>query len=96
LLRLVLVQPLAKRMRLHFVPRLALTQTSFQRRAWGVAESARSSADRADARILMRMIELVDCGDYEALEPLAQALQAEYRELLGLVPGSPEDDAVQD
>jgi hypothetical protein len=58
-----------------------LSQTSFQRRAWSVAENARSSSDRADARILMRMIELVDCGDYDALEPLAKALQAEYRTL---------------
>lgn len=75
-----------------FRPELALSQTSFQRRAWCVAESARSSSDRADARILMRMIELVDCGDYDGLEPLAKALQAEYRELLGLVPGSEQDD----
>ena len=78
--------------RLPFAPDLALSQTSFQRRAWSVAENARSSSDRADARILMRMIELVDCGDYDALEPLAKALQAEYRTLLGIVPRALEDD----
>lgn len=73
-----------------------MSQTSFQRRAWSVAQNARSSADRADARILMRMIELVDRGDYEALETLAKALQAEYREGLGIVPAESGEDRVVD
>ena len=69
-----------------------LSQTIFQRRAWYVAQNAHSAADRADARILMRMIELVDQGDYTALDQLAQALQVEYRELLGEIPESSMQD----
>ncbi len=68
-----------------------MTQTDFQRRAFTIVQVAHSAADRADARILMRMVELVDEGDYPGLVQMAKALQARYREQLGAIPAA--DDA---
>jgi hypothetical protein len=62
-------------------------QTPFQRRLWVLARDAHAAGDRADARILMRMIEAIDEGDYPTLGMLAQALRPGYRERIGPVPG---------
>lgn len=70
-----------------------MSHTAFQQRAWAAAQAAHAAADRADARILLRMIEFVDCGDYEALGPLVKALQEAYRQKLGSVPASCDEDA---
>lgn len=67
-----------------------MSQSAFQRRAWVLAQEAHSAADRADARILLRMIEVVDQGDYGALAQLVQALRAPYRERLGEIPAEAE------
>ena len=67
-------------------PHTALAQSDFQRRAFSAAQAAHSAADRADARILMRIIEVVDHGDYPALAQLTQALQSRYRYLIEPLP----------
>lgn len=60
-----------------------LPQSDFQRRAFLIAQAAHSAADRADARILMRIIEVVDDGDLRELSQLTLALQGKYRDELG-------------
>ena len=65
---------------------LLVHQTPFQRRLWLVARDAHAAGDRADARILMRMIETIDDGDYEALAQLHVALRPNYRDIVGAVP----------
>ena len=69
-----------------------MPQTPFQKRAWAIAQRAHSSADRADARILMCMVEAIDEGDYASLRQFAVALRAGYRDQLGTIPTSPRDD----
>lgn len=64
----------------------AVTQTPFQRTLWGLARDAHAAGDRADARILMRMIEAIDEGDYEQLAQLNLALRPHYRDRSGKVP----------
>lgn len=61
-------------------------QTPFQRALWAAARDAHAAGDRADARILMRMIEAVDESDYDQLGPLQAALRPTYRERIGPVP----------
>ena len=70
-----------------------VAQTPFQNRAWAIAQTAHSRADRADARILMRMVEVVDEGDYGSLSQLCKALRPGYREQLGTIPESASEDA---
>jgi hypothetical protein len=67
-------------------PDLAVSQSDFQRRAFSTAQMAHSAADRADARILMRMVEAVDEGDILDLYQLSLALQARYLDELGPIP----------
>ncbi|MFK7739547.1 MAG: hypothetical protein AB8H80_04420 [Planctomycetota bacterium] len=69
-----------------------VTQTPFQQRAWALAQRAHSSADRADARILMTMVEAIDDGDYDGLAELVLALRSNYRQSLGDVPRSSQQD----
>ena len=63
-----------------------MTQTPFQRALWGIARDAHAAGDRADARILMKMIEAIDEGDYEQLVQLNLALRSPYRDRSGKVP----------
>jgi hypothetical protein len=65
---------------------VAVTQTPFQRNLWAVARDAHAAGDRADARIMMKMIEAIDDGDYEQLAQLNLALRPRYRERSGKVP----------
>jgi len=65
---------------------LAVPQTDFQRRAFELAQHAHSETDLADARILMRIVEAVDEGDFAGLQQYTQALQGTYRQQLGPVP----------
>ena len=44
----------------------------------------------------MRMIEVVDLGDYGSLTQLAQALQADYRDQLGEIPARMDDDGFEE
>ena len=67
-------------------------QTPFQRLLWIAAKDAHAAGDRADARILMRMIEGIDEGDYELLVQLSQALRPGYRDRIGRVPGQRAQD----
>lgn len=67
-------------------------QTPFQTDLWLAAKAAHAAGDRADARILMKMIEAVDVDEYAALAGLAAALRAPYRDLLGRVPTHRGDD----
>lgn len=67
-------------------------QTPFQRLLWIAAKDAHAAGDRADARILMRMIEGIDEGDYELLLQLSQALRPGYRDRIGRVPGQRAQD----
>ena len=61
-------------------------QTPFQRTLWRAATDAHATGDRADARILLRMIEAIDEGDYATLGQLGQALRPAFRDRLGRVP----------
>ena len=61
-------------------------QTPFQRLLWIAAKDAHAAGDRADARILMRMIEGIDAGDYLLLVQLSQGLRPGYRDRIGRVP----------
>jgi hypothetical protein len=63
-----------------------LPQSDFQRRAFSVAQAAHSAVDRADARILMGIIEVVGDGDLRDLSQLMLALQSKYRDQLGSLP----------
>jgi hypothetical protein len=65
---------------------LAVTQTPFQRTLWGIARDAHAAGDRADARIMMKMIEAIDEGDYGQLAQLSLALRSHYRDRSGRVP----------
>ena len=67
-------------------------QTPFQRTLWSVARDAHAAGDRADARIMMRMIEAIDQGDYAMLGQLGLALRAKYRERTGQAPRQRSDD----
>lgn len=82
-----------RRPRSRSLPRvLAVKQSIFQQRVWRVAQNAHAVADRADARILMRMIEVVDDGDYVDLPELAKALREPYRQSIGVIPADRTDD----
>jgi hypothetical protein len=61
-------------------------QSPFQRNLWNVARDAHAAGDRADARIIMKMIESIDDGDYSQLGQLTSALRPTYRERCGAVP----------
>jgi hypothetical protein len=74
------------------LPRSPVTQTSFQRTLWRAATAAHAAGDRADARIMLRMIESIDEGDYTTLHQLGQALRGHYRDSLGKVPQARSDD----
>ena len=63
-----------------------MTQTPFQRTLWGIARDAHAAGDRADARIMMKMIEAIDEGDYAQLAQLNIALRQQYRDRSGRVP----------
>jgi hypothetical protein len=65
-----------------------LHQTPFQHRLWQIARNAHAAGDRADARILMRMIEAIDNDDYPALPQYFPALRQNYRDVLGKLPAS--------
>lgn len=67
-------------------------QTPFQRTLWSVARDAHAAGDRSDARIMMRMIEAIDQGDYAMLGQLSLALRARYRDRTGPVPKQRADD----
>jgi hypothetical protein len=67
-------------------------QTPFQRALWILARDAHAGGDRADARILMRMIEAIDEGDYPTLLMLGQGLRPGYRDRIGPIPGDRSDD----
>ena len=67
-------------------PSATVTQTPFQRTLWLVATEAHAAGDRADARIMMRMIETIDEGDYANLVPLVAALRPTFRDRLGRIP----------
>jgi hypothetical protein len=67
-------------------PSAPVTQTPFQRTLWLVATDAHAAGDRADARIMMRMIETIDEGDYANLAPLVAALRPMFRDRLGRIP----------
>ena len=64
----------------------SVTQTPFQRTLWGIARDAHAAGDRADARIMMKMIEAIDEDDYEQVAQLNQALRPRYRDRSGKVP----------
>jgi hypothetical protein len=63
-----------------------VAQTPFQRTLWAIARDAHAAGDRADARILMKMIEAIDDGDYTQLAQLNRALRPPYRDRSGKVP----------
>lgn len=65
-----------------------MPQSEFQRRAFAIAQQAHSAADRADARILMSIVDAIDERDFESLPQLTQAVQAKYRSQLGDVPSA--------
>lgn len=67
-------------------------QTPFQTDLWLAAKTAHAAGDRADARILLKMIEAVDADEYAALPGLVAALRPTYRERLGRVPASRGED----
>ncbi|MBL8733276.1 MAG: hypothetical protein JNN13_12975 [Planctomycetes bacterium] len=66
-----------------------MKQTDFQRLLWTVVTEAHAAGDRADARILLGMIEAIDAGDYASLPQMALALRQQYRTRIGKVPTSP-------
>jgi hypothetical protein len=57
-----------------------------------VATDAHAAGDRADARIMMRMIETIDEGDYANLGPLMAALRPAFRDRLGRIPSGRAND----
>ena len=61
-------------------------QTPFQRTLWTLAREAHSLGDRQDARVMLKMIEAIDEGDYELLRQLSLALRPTHRERIGPVP----------
>ncbi len=63
-----------------------MAQTPFQRTLWAIARDAHAAGDRADARIMMKMIEAIDEGDYDELVQLNLALRPHYRDRSGKVP----------
>lgn len=63
-----------------------MAQTPFQRTLWAIARDAHAAGDRADARIVMKMIEAIDNGDYGQLPQLNLALRPPYRDRSGKVP----------
>lgn len=71
-------------------------QTPYQRLLWTIARDAHSVGDRADARILMKMIEAIDDGDYELLRQLSLALRPQYRDRSGAVPERRAQDLATD
>lgn len=83
LVRTYFLSPLAK---------LFVTQTPFQSSLWRCVTEAHAAGDRADARIMMRMIEVIDEGDYATLNQHAQALRGHYRDRLGRVPSNRAED----
>jgi hypothetical protein len=70
-------------------------QSPFQKNLWNVARDAHAAGDRADARILMRMIEAIDEGDYALLGQLSVALRSAYRERCGPVPSHRSQDGAR-
>jgi hypothetical protein len=61
-------------------------QTPFQRTLWLRASEAHAVGDRADGRIMVKMIEAIDDGDYGLLRQLSLALRAQYRDRIGPIP----------
>jgi hypothetical protein len=53
---------------------------------WTFACEAHAAGDRADARIIMKMIEAIDASDYELARQLCLALRPWYRDRCGEVP----------
>lgn len=68
-------------------------QTPFQRTLWRAASDAHAGGDRADARIMMKMVEAIDEGDYELLGQLSLALRPNYRSHIGNLPTRRAEDA---
>lgn len=67
--------------------------TPLQQRLWSEACRAHDAGDRADARVLHRMSEAIDEGDYAAVQQLAQTLREVYRTRLGTLPAARAHDA---
>jgi hypothetical protein len=61
-------------------------QTPFQHTLWLRATEAHAVGDRADSRIMLKMIEAIDDGDYGLLRQLSLALRQHYRDRVGPVP----------
>jgi hypothetical protein len=61
-------------------------QTPFQKNLWLVACQAHAAGDRADARIILKMVEAIDGSDYVLAAQLRLALRSTYRDSCGEVP----------
>ncbi|MBL8754711.1 MAG: hypothetical protein JNK15_15510 [Planctomycetes bacterium] len=61
-------------------------QTPYQKILWLVACQAHAAGDRADARIILKMVEAIDGCDYVLARQLRLALRAGYRDQCGEVP----------
>ena len=71
---------------------LPVHQTPFQRTLWLLACDAHAHGDRADARIMMKMVEAIDEGDYVLLGQIGVAIRSPYRERVGKVPAQRSHD----
>lgn len=63
---------------------------------WLLVTDAHAAGDRADARIMLGMIEAIDEGDYAVLAQMSLALQPKYRERVGPAPTPPGSGAITD